>query len=742
MANRQARYKVGDVIGGEFLIYESLMGGMGELYICLNKKENYPVVLKTFQKTNPNLYQLFEKEVKTWIALEKHPNIVRCYWMRKIDNIPFMGLEWIVGNDKYGTNLREWLRYGSLDIKTSLKFVINICQGLVYADEKVKGIVHRDLKPDNILVTEGKVAKITDFGLAIIKTNLSDDTGGGAGTYAYMPPEQWHTDIDLDARSDIYAVGCILYEMLTGQIPYRGSRLELFKQHQESPIPQINDISSEINAIIQKCMAKDRDNRYPTTQTLLDVITDVYETLTGEKLPSNKAGEMTTDDYINRGHTYVNLKLNDLALKDFEQAIQLNPNHPIAYMNRGACYMYLGSNEQALNDYNMAIQIDPQYATAYMNRGVYYDAIEQYIIALEDFNMAIQLNPNLAEAYGNRGNTYKDLGLSDESIKDYNTAISLNPNFAEAYVNRGNMYHDLGQNNEAISDFNIAIQLNPNLAEAYGGRGNCFSELQKYRLALSDYNKSIEINPSIAETYYNRGNIYQDLGENHKAISDYDTAINLNPKMPQAYYNRALVYLTLENHKQAIVDFSLAIQFNPNYSEAYCNRGLSYQKLGQYHDAIVNYNSAIRINPTSIEAYGNRGNCYADLNQYEQAIKDFETLTSLAPNDANGWLNTGAIYAEADRFEEALKCFEKAHELGNNQALNAILQAKEQLAFNMFPEALSLESMRQIVAKHPVLSSPKMIDLISYTIQTQVPPQLKPEFETRLAWLIQIAKGE
>jgi serine/threonine protein kinase len=167
----QPRYQPGDKIGGRYQVHQALMGGMGEVYLCLDLETIHPCALKTFQQryqTNPKLRKAFENEVATWVALEKHPNIVRCYVMDILDNQPFMFLEWIAGDESRGSDLRGWLRRGPLDLQLALDFTIDICRGLVHAQDKQPGIVHRDLKPENILIAQGGLAKVTDFGLAEI----------------------------------------------------------------------------------------------------------------------------------------------------------------------------------------------------------------------------------------------------------------------------------------------------------------------------------------------------------------------------------------------------------------------------------------------------------------------------------------------------------------------------------------------------------------------------------------------
>jgi tetratricopeptide (TPR) repeat protein len=620
MAQRQFRYQAGQKIGGKYEVYLSFMGGMGEVYLCLYDNR-IPVALKTFQKTKPQFQALFEGEVKKWIDLGKHPNIVRCYWMESYDNTPFMALEWVPGDAQHGTDLRGWLRNGALDLKQSLKFAIDICRGLAYAGEKSKGIVHRDLKPDNVLVTVDGTAKITDFGLAIIQSDESENTGGGIGTLAYMPPEQWRSDVTIDARADMYAIGCILYEMLTGKYVYEAKTISQLRiQHFEAEIPQVPNVPAPVNAIITKCLAKKRDDRYQTIEALLDELTRFYESHIGEILPVVQVGVMTAGDYSNRGATY--------------------------------------------------------------------DTLELYELALVDLNEAIRLDPTYAQAYYNRGNSYYHLRQYEQAIANYGEAIRLNPTDTKSYTNRGASYAHLGQHAQAIADFDEAIRLNP----------------------------------TDAKPYTNRGASYQNLGQHEQAIADYDDVIHLNPTDANAYFYR----------------------------------GTSYQSLGQHTRAIADYDEAIRLNPTFAQAYNNRGGSYGDLGHLLRAIANFDEAIRLNPIYANAWFNKGALYGNLRRLPEALTCLEKAHELGHPQALSAIQQVKQaiggatttsppqndaQSAFDAFQDATSPEAMREAVGQYPMLIEPQFIQAIEQVIQTQVPPNLKPELEKRLAWLKQIAGG-
>ena len=344
---KQPRYKKGDHIANRFRVHQALVGSMGEVYLCLDEKEFEPVALKTFQGSSSALADIFAQEVATWIGLEKHPNIVRCFWMEKFDNIPFMVLEWVAGDEGKGTDLRGWLRRGPLDLPLALRFTIDIVRGLQHANDKVPGIVHRDLKPDNVLVNQSRQAKITDFGLAKVIEDANLDMppaeeGHGiprysnmGGTYWYMAPEQWQ-GLDLDFRTDVYAVGCILYELVTGEMLCQGRTVsELRAQHLAAPVPALDgNVPAELKAILAGCLAKRREDRFEQLDLLAD-LTQLYQAHSDEPLLEATAEAFTAVDYNNRGVTFGNLGQHERAMQDYDAAIRLDPTLATAYSNRG-----------------------------------------------------------------------------------------------------------------------------------------------------------------------------------------------------------------------------------------------------------------------------------------------------------------------------------------------------------------------------------------------------------------------
>ncbi|HCM67906.1 MAG TPA: hypothetical protein DIS62_02805, partial [Candidatus Kerfeldbacteria bacterium] len=201
-------YKVGDKIGDRYEVSAIHHGAMGVVYGCFDHQTKLPRALKTVRSRHLQdrlVLSLFEDEASVWISLEKHPYIVRAYLVERFNKLPYVITEYVRGPEGMEGDLRGWLGHPRLTLPVAVAMALQIAQGMQHAVRKVQNLVHRDLKPANILVNGDGKAMVTDFGLV-------NSAESGAGTPAYMSPEQWREDA-LDARSDIYAYGCILFEM-------------------------------------------------------------------------------------------------------------------------------------------------------------------------------------------------------------------------------------------------------------------------------------------------------------------------------------------------------------------------------------------------------------------------------------------------------------------------------------------------------------------------------------------------
>ena len=249
-----SHYKITEKLGG---------GGMGVVYKADDTRLNRSVALKFLPvelTTDPSAKERFLKEARAASSLD-HPNICDVHDIGETDD----GQTYIVMSFYEGETLKKKISRGRLKIEQALDIASQIADGLAKAHEL--GIVHRDIKPANILVTKEGIAKIVDFGLAkLAGESRLTKTGATVGTLAYMSPEQVQSQ-DVDARTDIWSLGAILYEMVTGVAPFKGDHegallYEIISAEPTSIRESIPDAEPELEQLIGKCLEKDSDERY------------------------------------------------------------------------------------------------------------------------------------------------------------------------------------------------------------------------------------------------------------------------------------------------------------------------------------------------------------------------------------------------------------------------------------------------------------------------------------------------
>jgi len=244
------------------------VGGMGEVFLATDTKLGRQVALKFLPReiaSDPERRQRLQLEAKTASSLD-HPNILTIYEIDEHDNRPFIAMAYVEGS-----TLKEKLEQGRLPINRAVRYGIQIASGLGAAHRR--GIVHRDVKPDNVLIGQDDRARLTDFGLAKLRESSGlTSQGTTVGTVGYMSPEQAQGH-PVDARSDVFSLGIMLYEMLAGQRPFvaEHAAAALYSIVHETPTP-LREINSEIPeplaAVVTRALSKSPSARYPDAEAL------------------------------------------------------------------------------------------------------------------------------------------------------------------------------------------------------------------------------------------------------------------------------------------------------------------------------------------------------------------------------------------------------------------------------------------------------------------------------------------
>ncbi|OBB68472.1 Stk1 family PASTA domain-containing Ser/Thr kinase [Mycobacterium sp. 852014-50255_SCH5639931] len=271
------RYELGEILG---------FGGMSEVHLARDVRLHRDVAVKVLRADlarDPSFYLRFRREAQNAAALN-HPSIVAVYDTGEAET-PTGPLPYIVMEYVDGVTLRDIVHTdGPLPPRRAIEIIADACQALNFSHQN--GIIHRDVKPANIMISSTNAVKVMDFGIARAiadSGNSVTQTAAVIGTAQYLSPEQARGDT-VDARSDVYSLGCVLYEILTGEPPFTGdSPVAVAYQHvREDPIPPSHrheGISADLDAVVLKALAKNPDNRY---QTAAEMRADLVRVHNGE----------------------------------------------------------------------------------------------------------------------------------------------------------------------------------------------------------------------------------------------------------------------------------------------------------------------------------------------------------------------------------------------------------------------------------------------------------------------------
>src|SRR5262245_15129518 len=290
--------------GNKFGRYEILgelgRGAMGVVYRARDPIIDRVVALKTIDlaltgAALASFEERFFQEARSAGRLN-HPNIVTIYDAGKADGVAYIAMEFLEG-----TSLREILdEQPPLSIPRILETVAQIARGLAYAHEN--GVVHRDIKPANVIVLRNRRPKITDFGIARLGES-EGPTSERAGSPKYMSPEQIRGDVTVDGRSDVFSLGTVLYEMLTGKPPFAGDSVTEIMQavlEHTPPVPSVVDahVPPELDGVVMRMLAKRPDDRYPSARSLFRELRRVDENFSARTEPTAAAAAPIEPDIL------------------------------------------------------------------------------------------------------------------------------------------------------------------------------------------------------------------------------------------------------------------------------------------------------------------------------------------------------------------------------------------------------------------------------------------------------------
>ena len=684
-------YHVGDRIANRYEVADVKVGGMGVVYLCYDHELREPVALKSFKNEyldNPRAIARFEQEALTWIKLDKNRHVVNAHWVERINGRPFILLEHVSGPEGMGADLRHWIERRRVTLELAILFGLHIALGMQHVFQRTPGgLVHRDLKPANILVTQDAVAKVTDFGLvrtldrssdiAVADTNstLGDAderlTRAGAlvGTIMYMSPEQWTTR-EVDLRSDVYACGIILYELLTGHHPFQmphGARDPAHWQRAHLTqiatfsIAETNAIPAALRSLCLQCMAKAPADRPDSWGQIVDQLTIIYRDTTGDMPQLEIVGpELLMRDLMDKGYSLTELGRLEEAVAVYDQAIALQDDSAWAFARKGRALRLLGEYDAALVCLDRAIALQPRYAWAWRGKGMVLELNGSPQEALQCYETAASFDPTDVWNWYNQADMLSELGRTDEAIVALQAALRIDPTHANIWAKLGQLYRKNRDYSSARHAFEEALRHNPRLGWAHNGYGLVLRTLGAPKEALLAFKRAARHQPDEVIYWYNIADVLIDLTQYDEALKAARQVVRVDSGYANGWAKLGQALRYLGRMEEALEAYRKATQLDSVNAWSINGYAMVLEKLERFAEALVGYDRAVALERDNISFRYNRANVLALLGRTEEALTALREITTLQPDYAPAWSRMGSVERQHGDMTRALDAYQRA----------------------------------------------------------------------------------
>ncbi len=689
----------GSLFGPRYRI-ESLLGegGMGKVYKAQDVELRRTVALKLVRSelaSDPNSMDRLKQELLL-ASRVSHKNILRIHDLGDVGGLKFISMAFVDGKDLHQIIAAE----GKLPIPRAVAITRQLCLALEAAH--TEGVIHRDLKPQNVLIDQSGNVYVSDFGLAKsleVNTSMLTAAGDVCGTPRYMSPEQVESK-PLDHRSDLYALGLILYEMTTADLPFESESVlqamyQRVTQSPKNPKALNPDLPDYLVHIIMRCLEKDPDQRY---QHARDILTDLDR---GESTPAvaaatpapaiaapksknrivwtiaaaavvavalflavpkvrnslfgSKAASTTATAPVTAGKFVAILPFRVLG---DEAALRYTADGFVEALSAKMFQLkdvHLASSAQKVNANDPPEQVARSLGAKLLVQGSVQGSGDQIrlIVNLDDVSGSTDRRLWSKEYSGLKQDlltlqdqvyagvvTALDLKLSnDERAK---TAVHLTENLSayELYLKGISLLRN-GQRDdktlkEAMDYFNGATEKDRNFTLAYTGMSDAAVYLYNFK---------------------------KDPAAAAQAMEAANKAKVINNNLPEVHFSLGFVYTATGKNAEAVAELKQALELAPNSDEGYRRLGRVYMNMGQKAEAVKALQQAVDANPFYWYNHNLLGAAFFQFGDNERAMKSFQRVTELAPKNPQGWTNIANVANRLGKLNESIEAYKKALEV-------------------------------------------------------------------------------